>query len=129
MAPTFTIVNDFAVGDQKPIDHLYSELPGQITTATLGLKRYQTDTTELLTRTVTTSATGYGQILNPGTIQADGTYTAEVLFVLSGTDTSNPLWFAPGQTTWGYITMSGSSFGPTTPEVLELIPFVGGANG
>ena len=127
MATTTTTIGTFMVGDHIVIDHTITELTAPISSAELGLKASRGSTTNVVTRTITTSATAYGQIISAGTLQGDGSYTAEVAFILTSADTQT--YLTPGFTTWGYIRCVYASGDGNTPEVLAITPDVGGKFG
>ena len=129
MTTTVTSITDFACGDALELDHTITGLPAQITSCELGLRASRATTTNLVTRTITTSSSASGQIINAGTVQTDGTYTAEVAFLLTGgAEGDTVTYFTPGVTTWGYCTAYVST-APYTAEVLAITPDVGGKYG
>lgn len=124
MTTTTNILTNFCSGDALTVDHTVSGLPAVLTGADIGFKASRQDlTATLLLSSITTTPAANGFIVNPGSLQIDGTYTAEVRFVLTGAQTA---LLPPGQTSWGYVRVYP---GPYTSEVFPVIPLSGGALG
>lgn len=124
MTTTSNILTNFCSGDAVTIDHTVSGLPAPIGGADVGFKTSRQDLTPtLLLSSITTTLSANGVIVNPGTLQVDGSYTAEVRFILTGVQTA---LLPPGQTSWGYIRVVP---GPYTSELFPVIPLSGGALG
>jgi len=124
MTTTTNILTNFCSGDALTVDHTVSGLPAVIANADIGFKASRQDTTAtILLSSITTTLAANGLIVNPGSLQVDGTYTAEVRFILSGVQTA---LLPPGQTSWGYVRVYP---GPYTSELFPVIPFSGGALG
>lgn len=115
---------DFCSGDALIIDHTITGLPAPITNAEFGLKTYKTNLTNTLTMQITTNLTSAGQIVIPGAPQEDGSYTAEVVFTLTGDQTEQ--FLPPGVPTFAYIQVLP---GPYTAELDTITPQIGGKNG
>lgn len=124
---TTTIVTDFAIGDTQVLPRTITELPTPISSAQLGIKHLLQDTTPtLLLLTITPVLSSAGQITQPGTLQPDGTYTAQLQFILTGDPDGTTSLFPVGATLYGYIRVFP---GPYTSELLLFTPSPGGADG
>lgn len=116
-------ITNFAIGDALTIDHLVTALPAPITFAELSIKQRMYDTTATIgTWTITTVSSGFGQITNPGVLQTDGTYTASVVFTLTGDPSGDTSDWTPGLPLWLSIKCTP---GPYTSEVFQIVPLVG----
>ena len=124
MTTTTNILTNFCSGDAITIDHTVSGLPAIISGADVGFKISRQDSmATILLSSITTILASNGVIVNPGSLQIDGSYTAEVRFVLTGAQTA---LLPPGSTSWGYVRVYP---GPYTSELFPVIPLSGGALG
>ena len=134
MTTSATIVNDFCVGDDLRIQHTITGLLAQISASELGLHHtYGDATAPFATWDITTTSSISGQIVDAGTLQTDGSYTAQVAFTLTGsTDgvTGDTLVnFKPGTPTWAYIRSGTAENEHYTSEIFVVSPRPGGRYG
>lgn len=114
-------VTNFCVGNPLSLPRSAAECPAPVTNATLTIFPYKGATVPLVGPYGITSQLGaFGQITNTGVLQADLTYTAQLVFNLSALDT---LRLPPGAYSWATIEVAP---GPYVSEVVPLWPLEGG---